>query len=474
MRHVPLRYDWIRLGLLARVAESRAQLARLLRIQDDWQSASLAWPGAHPLLAHGEQLDLFTPLRVVRGDAHGRHGEAFDPTAFQVRPIPSRGKTELLENFFGRWHYEGAPGMRGPAFGLYWHGMGREELVGLATFARVQNPNWGAITFRPTLTDLEHVAAGRMSEQALRHRLVAESEYQELNRLALVDRRATRAPLLRGASSWFVAQCLRYFELRNRALWIAQYARENGLPLTAEQSQLLEEAQLDQPRKGRGFVKSIVSFSDPWEGHVGFTYQALGFHYVGRTGDDGEWEIGFPGLRSKRRISKRTIQKANNPRERGHDTAVLRLVWEGGDGEVRVRDGEQVIHTDDGAWIRSLEGEKPDIDAAWGRYQHRMRERFGSHVTFETTYAGGGVGRKLYPSKHRYIRMLGAAYWQHEVERRCVYLAERMAALDTEWKRRGWGPRPDTRASFYPKSVARDDVRPDLVQGIVAAEESAA
>jgi hypothetical protein len=165
--------------------------------------------------------------------------------------------------------YEGRPGMRGPAFGLYWLGDGTSELVGLCTFARICNPAWADITFEPSADDLTRYSAGMMSEPALRNRLVAESEYLELNRLALVDADATSAPILKGASSWFVSQCLDYFDVRNRSLWAAQSALEAGQPVPAGARTLLERARLEEPGKGLGFLKAVVSFADPWEGHVG-------------------------------------------------------------------------------------------------------------------------------------------------------------------------------------------------------------
>jgi len=432
------------------------------RLRSDLLDHSLAWPGAHPLLSRGT--GFFDPSTHTDVAGFGiAEQPTFDPTGFSVRLIPPAGKDDLLESLFVRWHYAAAPGMRRPAFGLYWHGSGRSELVGIVTFARICNPRWAELTFRPTPLDLEFVAMGRMSPIALSHRLVAESEYLELNRLALVDPAATHAPLARGAASWFVARCLHYFEERNRALWLAQHAYENGLPLTPRQRRLLEEARLGEPSRGRGFIKTIVSFADPWEGHVGYIYQALGLHYAGRTTDDGRWEPGFPGLRSGQRISKRTIQKAKNPRERGHDSAVLRLIWEGGEGEIRVYRGTRLVHTDDARWLRATvpEGRSFDFTGIWSAYRQRMADRYGD-VRLETHYFGGGVGRRLFPPKHRYMCFLGAAYWRHELERRCIHLRERMLALDAEWMRRGWGPRPDTRAVHYPKSLDAKEVRPDL------------
>lgn len=160
-----------------------------LRRIDDPATTSLAWPGADPVLVAASrthtQLELFSPVQVACDDHASDERWSFDPVGHVVRRITGKGLDDLLDIFFARWHYEGRSGMRGPAFGLYQRSGVDERLVGVYTFARICNPNWASITFLPSAHDLERLRLGLLSPMALRHRLVAENEYRELNRLAL-------------------------------------------------------------------------------------------------------------------------------------------------------------------------------------------------------------------------------------------------------------------------------------------------
>jgi hypothetical protein len=453
---------------LRRVREEAVQ--GILRLQDDPLARSLAWQGASPLLHTGstyEQLSLFAAaFHAPAGDSRYDRTLQFNPAGFRVEHIHGAGKNQKLDGILRRYHYEGSRGMNGTAFGLYY---GKDELVGVCCFGRIANPAWARITFQPTTSDLERVRLGLMNDYGLSARLVAESEYLELNRLALVDQQDTDAPLQRGAASYFMARCLLWFEERNRALFQAVQLAEQGRRLGREQLALLDHARLDRRDKGLGFIKSVVSFADPWEGHQGFVYQVLGFHHAGRSTPDGRWEPCATGMRSGQRIGRRTLQKANKAEDAGHDTAVLRLVWEGGEGLLRVFGSGGMVQERDLASFRSVEPRGCDLDGAirtrWTTLVRELRARHGEAVRIETRYLGGGVEKRLYPAKHRYVRMLGARYWQHEVERRCVYLAGRMAERDAEWARRAWGALPDTRRHFYPRAADPVEVKPALRGG---------
>jgi hypothetical protein len=150
-----------------------------------------------------------------------------------------------------------------------------------------------------------------------------------LSRVALTPVDPQGQPLGKGGASWFLARCLAGLEARNRALWVAQHAIAAGRPLTNEQIRLLREASQADSGRGRGYLKAVVSWSDPWEGHVGRITQILGFHWCGRT-NSGRWAREAVGLRSGRRLSARLIAKAYNCSEQGHVHAALRLAWEGG------------------------------------------------------------------------------------------------------------------------------------------------
>lgn len=449
-----------------------AQMGRLLHRSTDLLSDSLAWPGASPLLSRGstaEQLSLFLDLFAVAGGAGQRDGDdiyRFDPTPFSVRQIAGRNQERTIGQFLAANHYAGGAGMKGSAaFGLYFLGGPRPELVGVCTFAREGNPWWAKHTFHPLERDVDDLRAGRISEQALRHMLVNESEYLVLNRLAIVDRDRTQAPLGKGAASWFVARCLLWLEMRNRLLWSAITAKELGYRVTTEQEALIAEARLDEPNKGLAFVKAISTQADVWEGHIGHIYQVLRFHYLGRT-NGGRWTTDFPGTRSGQRISRRTIEKAHKAGHKGHDTAVLRLIWEGGEGLVRIRRGDDILEESDAHWIREVHDEGLGIQKAitprWRAFQKAMRDRHGADIEFETAYLGGGVVKQKFPSKHAYLLGLGAQFWRHQVEVRCKHLTERLLALDAEWLKRGWGPRLDNRTAFYPKEVTPEEMKPEL------------
>lgn len=465
-------------ALLAATHMHASGLRGGLRLLDDPLTVSSAWPGANPALMAAGGGDRQLSLALASAWRHDgeRGGVPFDASVLDVRTLPSEGLQDTLDSFLGRWHYSGSRGFPGPSFGLY----SGQEMVGVCTFARPTYHSWGRSQFRPLETDLERVRLGLMGDHGLSHRLVNESECLELNRLALKPPTETTAPLGRGASSWFVARCLQWFDRRNRDLWSAVARAERGLPLHADERALVEAARIGSDSEGTSFLKTVVSFADPWEGHVGLTYQALGFHHAGRS-NDGRWQTVYLGERSGDGIHKRTRVKAlGAPDIDGHDTAVLRLVWEGGEAEVRVLQRGRLVEVSDGRWVRGEIGDGAFdrvIQHRWRQWQSRMKARHGADLQFEVRHIGGGMRTERRPPKHRYIRMMGGTYWQHELERRCVHLRERMRERDARWLAQDGAPEvwwrgslPDTRSMrdasgvslYYPQDVEPHELKPTL------------
>lgn len=99
-------------------------------------------------------------------------------------------------------------------------------------------------------------------------------------------------------------------------------------------------------------------------------------------------------ISSVARISKRTIQKTRNPKEKGHDTAALRLIWESGEGRILVRCRGNVVHECDASWIRNVSVEGLPIERviveAWREYRNSLLQSFGLEAECSVQYLGGG------------------------------------------------------------------------------------
>ena len=382
------------------------------------------WAGAAP----GQlQLNLLERPRAAR---NAEEGHDFDPTGLRVRRIQGAGSGTLVRTFLQRYHYLESRGPQGPMFVLSREDA--DEPLGVATFARTMNGAWARSTIQPLPED---------DPEAPPHALVRESEYLELSRLALVPDEV--APLGSGAASWFVAQALAYFRVRNRLIWRARAKQTLGIDLSKGEARLLGRARLGEANRGTGFIKTIVSFADPMAGHRGTVYQALGFRYGGQQ-DSQRLLI---GPRSRTPVSKRRIQKARNPEADGHLTSALRLIWEGAPGRVRLH-GDRDL---DLAWLKDIR--KPGVDRKIrSGLTDALRAAGEERVQAVAEVDHQALERISAPGKHRYLLFLGSDHWAREVARRCRHVRDQILREEQLWESRSWGSRPDIRHRFYPDS----------------------
>jgi hypothetical protein len=374
-----------------------------------------------------------------------------------VRRIPPRGSTGVIGEFLARNHYTAGPGMRGLPFGLY----RGEALLGVAVFSRVCRPRWARENFVLLPADRTRSAVQR------RHLTVTEAEYAALSRLALSPADVDRAPLGNGAASWFLCRCLAGLEARNRALWSAHQRLLRGEALAPEHLSLLRESAGADRGRGRGYIKGVTTWADPYENMLGRIYQILAFHYTGRT-NGGRWTREAVGLRSGRRLSARTVAKARAPAQRGHTAAALRLAWEGGHVRIEVRrGGETEVH--DAAWVRQVEtrpgATEPEIAAAlegaWSDWR-RVHAPPGTAVALRWE-PESGVRMESFPPKHAYFTGLGCSAWyRRQTEIRHRPLTERLLAEEAA---RGQRRRRDHRRDFYPTTIPPEEIRPELRSG---------
>jgi hypothetical protein len=420
----------------------------------------LPWPGADP--AHGpslflDQLGFWDAALDRHLAAPGVRGPFFRAAGCVVRRIPPRGSASVVASFLARHHYTCGPGMRGLPFGLY----RGETLLGVAVFSRVCRPRWAAENFLLLPADRGRPAAQR------RHLTVTEAEYAALSRLALAPLDTDGAPLGNGAASWFLSRCLAGLEARNRALWSAYQRLRGGERLTPEHVRLLREAAGADLGRGRGYIKGVTTWADPYENMIGRIYQILAFHYTGRT-NRGRWSREAVGARSGRRLSARTLAKARAASHRGHVPAALRLGWEGGQVSIEVRSGARVTAHDAG-WLSEValapEATEPEIAAAleeaWASWL-RVHVPAGAGVTLRWQ-PGTGVRMQAFPPKHAYFTGLGCSAWyRRQTEIRHRPLTARLLAEEAARRR---GRRPDQRRAWYPASVLPSEVRPELRPG---------
>ncbi len=409
-----------------------------------------AWPGADPRLGASlylDQLGLWDTL-VFSQPGSSPDGPRFDPAGFVVRRIASRDSAATLDAFFARNHYTTGAGMRGMPLGLY----RGDDLLGIAVFARIARPRWARENFRLLAEDARRSCAAR------RHLTVTEAEYATLSRFALSATDADGRPLGKGGASWFLSRCLAGLEARNRALWVAQHAVAAGRTLSPDQIRLLREAADADRGRGRGYIKAVASWSDPWHGHLGRITQILGFHWTGRT-NRGRWATEAVGRRSERRLSARMLAKATNPSEQGHAPAALRLAWEGGAVTISIGDD---VH--DAAWVRDVApSTAPEpvilraIRAAWSEWR-RLNVRDGATVVCRWV-RGTGVDWRPFPPKHAYLVGLGAPYYRRCTEMRHVPLTAR---LQREVAASSRGRRVDRRREFYPVAISPEELKPEL------------
>lgn len=375
--------------------------------------------GSHVLM----QLGLWDSL-AGESLTQGRSG--FDPRAFTVRRIRGVGAAATVAEFLDRWHYSRSEGMPGPRWGLYHSATA--ELVGVACFGRHPNPWWGRLTFRARVADFDRLRRGEWNELALAFRTVAESEYLDLNRLALAAPTSTSAPLGTGAASWFVARCLAALVARNRALWIAHSRVALGMRLPPDLPQLLSEASAPTRNRGLGYVKVVTAFADPAHNHTGRIYQALGMRYGGTSGIRGR-EQQHIGLRSGATLSRRTIQKARKSSTKGYPTAALRLAWEGDHTEIRILHADgTLLASDDAAWVREIPPApapvlRSALRARWRQYRAaaQVRHGRGCRIEVHVRRGTGGTRSRTCAGKYRYVKPLGVPYWAAEVLARCKY-----------------------------------------------------
>jgi hypothetical protein len=423
-----------------RAAPRRARERPIRSRRSQTRSTSLAWAGAHPRFSAAEQLSLWEPAAGRDEDDTGPR--SFDPAEWTVRRLASSGCADSAADFATRWHYTRSGGMPGPAWGLY-HAA-TATLGGVCAFARLPNPSWAAIAFPDPAR-----ATGAGDQHP-----VAESEYLNLSRLVLADPGQARLPLSKLAASWFVSRCFHIVAERNRSLWIAETARAAGLPLTLAQHLLLADAKLARSRHGWGFTKACVAYADPHYGHDGRVYRALGFHHAGMSPESGA-ERSPVGLRTGERLSRRTVQKARSaPSSRGQATAALRLAYEGAPCTIEVHVAGAIVEADDGSWLHAAGGAgaalRRSITAAWRRRRQEAAARWGTGAVVHVRIAPGGIEYRTFPPRHRYVTLLGAPWYRHGLELRCTWLRERMLDVDSRWRDRGFGPRPDERARWYP------------------------
>lgn len=412
-----------------------------------------AWPGADPRLGaplYLDQLGLWDSLLFSRPGSSPPDGPRFDPAGFVVRRLAARNSVATLDAFLARNHYTTGAGMRGMPIGLY----RGDALLGVAVFARIARPRWARENFRLLPED------ARRSVVARRHLTVTEAEYVALSRFALSATDEDGRPLGKGGASWFLARCLAGLEARNRALWVAQHALAAGRALSPEQLRLLREAAGADRGRGRGYIKAVASWSDPWHGHLGRITQILGFHWTGRT-NRGRWAKEAVGLRSARRLSARMLAKATNPAEPGHVNAALRLAWEGGSVAISIGDdGPQ----HDAAWVREVApSTAPEpvvlraIRVAWSEW--RRNNVSGDAPVVCRWIRGTGVEWRAFPPKHAYLVGLGAPYYRRCTEMRHVPLTARLQRETTMSSR---GCRGDRRREFYPVAIPPDELNPAL------------
>ncbi|HST59378.1 MAG TPA: hypothetical protein VLK84_11825 [Longimicrobium sp.] len=415
-----------------------------------------SWPGADPSLGPSLYLDQLAFWDVVtdprqRGGPPG--GPLFQAAGAEVRRIPAAGSKPLIGEFFARHHYTAGAGMRGLAFGLY----RGPSLLGVAVFSRVCRPRWAAENFHLLPSDRARSAVQR------RHLSVTEAEYAVLSRLALTPDESDGGPLGKGAASWFLARCLAGLEARNRALWSAHQRLAQGRVLDPAHLRLLRESEGADRGRGRGFIKGVATWADPYEAMLGRIYQLLACHYSGRT-NRGGWTREKVGLRSGRRLSARTLAKARAASEHGHAQAALRLAWEGGSVSIRVAAG--ACTTAYGAeWIRGATADdnasEPEIAAALDRaWQEWRRAHVPAGATVELHYAPGtGIRVQRFPPKHAYFTALGAPWYRRQTEIRYRPLTERLLAEEAA---RSGGRRLDRRLQFYPTAIPPHELRPEL------------
>jgi hypothetical protein len=425
------------------------------------------WPGADPAAGPSlflDQLELWDAALESDRTAAGAEGPFFRAAGCVVRRIPSRGSAGLVAGFLSRHHYTCGPGMRGLPFGLY----RGEHLLGVAVFSRVCRPRWAGENFVLLPRDRSRPPAQR------RHLSVTEAEYMALSRLALVPDDVDAAPLGKGAASWFLCRCLAALEARNRALWSAHQRIIRGERLLPEHLRLLREAAGADRGLGRGYIKCVTTWADPYENMLGRIYQILAFHYTGRT-NGGRWRREAVGLRSGRRLSARTLAKARSQSHRGHVPAVLRLGWEGGAVRIEAtRHGKVTPH--DAAWLREItlpdEASEPEIvsalDAAWTRW---LRDSVSPGESVSLRWEPGtGVRLQAFPPKHAYFTGLGSSGWyRRQTEIRHRPLTARLLAEEAVPRT---GPRPDRRRAYYPKIIPPEEIRPELRRGLISSPPS--
>lgn len=414
------------------------------------------WPGADPKLGPSLFMDQLALWDEITDPRRGRGGPPSGPifatAGAQVRRIPPTGSKRVIGEFLASNHYTAGPGMRGLAYGLY----RGQALLGVAVFSRVCRPRWAAENFALLPADRSR------SPDQRRHLSVTEAEYAALSRLAITSTDRDGSPLGKGAASWFLSRCLAGIEARNRALWAAHQRVLRGIPVEAHHLRLLREAAHADVGRGRGYLKGLTTWADPYENMLGRIYQLLAFHYTGRT-NRGKWTRERVGLRSCRRLSARTLAKARAPHSRGHANAALRLAWEGGAVSITVATGHTTReHSTE--WVRTVRVEstatEPEIasaiDAAWHEWRRDHVPTGASvHLRYE---CGTGVRVERFPPKHAYFTGLGAPWYRRQTEIRHRPLTERLLAEDT--RRRGG--RRDRRRDFYPARIPPVELRADL------------
>ena len=418
--------------------------------------ADAMWPGAD--IARGpslylDQLTLWDAILDPRQRGGPPSGPLFDPGGTAVVRIPPRGSKRLIGDFLAQHHYTAGPGMRGLSFGLY----RGQALLGIAVFSRVCRPRWAAENFSLLPCDRRRTPAQR------RHLSVTEAEYAVLSRLALTPHDPGGEPLGKGAASWFLCRCLAGLEARNRALWSAHQRLARGHPLEPAQLRLLHESAEADHGRGRGYIKGVATWADPYENMLGRIYQLLAFHYSGRT-NRGRWTRERVGLRSRRRLSARTLAKARAATHPGHAQAALRLAWEGGDVTIHVSAGG-ASSAYGAEWVRGAvtkdDATEPEIasalEAAWQAWR-RVHVPAGSIVRLHYT-PGTGVTKQRFPAKHAYFTALGAPWYRRQTEIRYRPLMQRLLAEEAA---RSGGRRIDRRRNYYPGAIPVHELRPDL------------
>jgi hypothetical protein len=420
------------------------------------QAPGIGWPGANPQCGPSLFLDQLGFWDAsIKGAARGGRpgGKLFDGAQCAVRPIPPKGSKAVISDFLSNHHYTTGPGMRGLAYGLY-HA---EELLGVAVFSRICRPSWAAENFILLPQDRSRSVRQR------RHLTVTEAEYAALSRLAITSADAAGNPLGKGAASWFLSRCLAKLEARNRLLWTAHQQLARGIALQADQMQVIRQAAGADHGRGRGYIKGVTTWADPYENMLGRIYQILAFHYSGRT-NRGRWSRERVGLRSGHRLSARTLAKASNPRQGGHISAALRLAWEGATVSIKVVEHSGARREFDAGWAASIQcgTTEPEIaaaiDVAWCTWRR-------AHVPAGATVAlqwqrGSGTRIERFPPKHAYFTGLGCSAWyRRQTEIRHRPLTERLLAEEAGRQCRR---RVDRRQLYYPTSIPPLELRSAL------------